>query len=1079
MVNNMSLKIFNTVLLALAVMYSQTVCSGTTPAAVVKTTAGYVGAVGVVTNVNGHPILAEFGSDGLIVRVLGPVGEGTYKDVSILSASTYRAMQVLLQTYLSEHGESGDRLAVGARLMPAAQYSTSLDIRTNTRDKLPVTLPALKSNKTRSVLVIDERKILTARPPYEAVVLMEFPVDLSASANASLSDNDLSLLINGAGQIVYKSAYDISYKVDFYKDQAALDGFKRLWAPVGGMPIQGVYGSGSSFPDGKYVLTEIWPACPGFTYTYSAPLTARVYYSNFNPKTQTGGVHYVPVVKPGFAICSGLSATLSQSTNLAGLMAASAIGVLEAGLLNTNIVGDQDFNIPVVQLYAFAQLENVELGPVTQYQSDDAAIPILTTDSPQQGAAATSQYRFDFDGDGRTDTVVANPADASKVDIYLANKPVSDEAGNRNPPDLTRLADHVLTPQLLPQGLLKTISKADLEDTDVYVYRESTGQLLSSVEGLAPTGEADVFIGDGGGVGPGPEAGFNYSTLIVSAGDPGQELGAISLFDRTIERRPWTPSVEGSSGFPNRKPDFLRVGEVVRVIAINRKTGYLGSSKIRLASLYSELENSTANDMILRPPNLKVIATRDFKAEAGLAKGEHLIQLIGSEGAGLTSDNFVKIQTVWLDEDGSVLPEDLPGYTGRLAISTGNSTKDFSGNFEIKPGYQTQVVQLNNAAELTTEHFYVQVVGEHINGNPSFESPGAGPGKLQTRPAKYVPIKAPVYNELATLDAQNALRDAIAQGASNLPDKAAPVYHWVYRPEMQFSVYSLKVRDITLQGGPNNAFNNSIIDLTNPVIGSDSVIDVFLTLLDPANSALDFFGPGQDLVLSIAGDEYHINTSDGNEQHFIELDTDYLSQLSTADFLTISIFMNNDAANVLWQFGFNTLDLDADSDNNNGLGMPDQSPAEELIDADLTQVGKILRPNTGDADDDGIPNYADFNPGRAFAPLIIVVPEDVDIAKASIKLSYQASSPSNIEIVTSNGETSYTPAPGYLRIWNKNGTEQREPADLNNSGNFVMPEISYPLKQLTINNKIIFYMEAIRTGDDPNGLNIIVSLDRG
>jgi len=265
------------------------------------------------------------------------------------------------------------------------------------------------------------------------------------------------------------------------------------------------------------------------------------------------------------------------------------------------------------------------------------------------------------------------------------------------------------------------------------------------------------------------------------------------------------------------------VGEVVRVIAINRKTGYIGSTKIRLASLYSELENTTANDMVLRPHNLKVIATRDFKVEAGLEKGEKRIQLIGSEGAGLTSDNYVKIQTVWLDEDGSVLPEDLPDYTGRLAISTGNATEDFSGNFEIKP---------------------------------SFENDGAGPGKLQTRPAKYVPIKVPVFNELDTLDAQNALRDARQQGIENLPDKAAAVYHWVYRPEMQFNVFDWKVQQILRTTDEGNATN--IINLDKPVIGSGDVIDIFFTLMEQAEPELARFSGARELILEIGGQEIQI-----------------------------------------------------------------------------------------------------------------------------------------------------------------------------------------------------------------------------
>lgn len=434
---------------------------------------------------------------------------------------------------------------------------------------------------------------------------------------------------------------------------------------------------------------------------------------------------------------------------------------------------------------------------------------------------------------------------------------------------------------------------------------------------------------------------------------------------------------------------------------------------------------------------------------------------------------------VWLDNDGTPLPDSLPGYTGRLAISTGGATEDFSGNFEIKPGYQTEFVQLNNAlADLTTEHFYVQVIGENFDGNPSFASPGAGTGILQTRPAKYVPIKVPLFNELATLEAQNALRDARAQGVQNLPEKAEPVYQWVYRPEMQFSVYDLTVRDIKLEGGENNAFNFSIIDLTNPVIGVDTIIDVFLTLNSPDSDALPFFGPGQDLVLKIGENENSISTNADGEQTFIEIDTDYFTELSVDDFLTISIFLNNDSANTLWQFGFATLDVDVDSDNNNGLGMPDRSPEEELVEDVPGQPGKILLANTDDTDSDGIPDFADFDPGTGFVPMVIEVPKDVDIATAKIKFIYEQSDPNNITIDTSGLTDLYIPDDGYLRIWNKNGTQARSSNDINGGGDFIRVAQIYNLSLFNISEDLTItaYLELVRPKGIDGSLSVKIDL---
>jgi len=331
----------------------------------------------------------------------------------------------------------------------------------------------------------------------------------------------------------------------------------------------------------------------------------------------------------------------------------------------------------------------------------------------------------------------------------------------------------------------------------------------------------------------------------------------------------------------------------------------------------------------------------------------------------------------------------------------------------------------------------------------------------------------PLYNEFATREAQNALNKARAEGQPNLPDAATPVYHWVYRPEMSFSVYDLTVRDITIEGGVNNAFDKSIINLDNPVIGTDSIIDVFLTLMEPDNNALDPFGPGQELILSFAGDEYQINTASDIEQAFIQLDTDYFSDLSSADFLTISIFLNNDSANTLWEFAFSTLDVDVDSDNNNGLGLPDRSPEEELVEDVQGQPGKILIANLGDEDGDGIPNFADFDVGAGFAPMVIEIPDDVDIATAKIRFTYEQSDPNIIIVDNSVTPPEYIPADGYKRLWTKNGTDIRNQSDIDVGGDFIRNDRLYNLSLfgLTENKRdAVVYIELVRNHNVLGGL---------
>jgi len=1030
-------------------------------------TAGHLGAVGVERDNNGNPILAEFDSDGAIVGEL-PAYTGR-DDLRVMPTADYNAMVALANQLKGDNP--------GASLMSRAQYE-SRTFKTVTGD--PVNSPAVIGNDTRSVFIIDERQLLVTTPPYESVILQEFPVDLS-QGGITLANDIVTLLVDNNGSIAYQSQFDISYKVELFKEGTNGARGDPVTPVANALVYSGVikggnYGGGVGITDetGKYLVHVLVPPCPGFAYFYKMPITAEVFVANFNPKAEGKYPGYIPVTRFDEKYCAGYSESPPGLT-LGGLMAQVEAAAIEANL-DTNTYAF-DLWMSTMQLNAIGTMPGIELTEeTTEYASNDSPI------------GYTGSYNFDFDGDGTLDQAVTNPDDASKVDIYLGGTPSKDELGVRNTPDITRLRDHVLQAQRISQGLLKSISKSDLQDTDIYIYRASTNQLLGQLEGLVERDEnGPINTGAEGesallykGIHEDePIATFGFSSLLIGAAsfDYFSDLETVTEGSRRI---PWVPTESAATEFTDdNRPDFLRPGEEVKIIAINRATGYIGSQSVRLKEIF----NIPTDTIKLYPPNLKIIATRTYKDEKGLSKGtQHDNQLIGSEGAGLTSDTYVKIQTIWLDQDGGVLPENLPGYTGRLAISTGSATEDFSGNFAIKPGYQTEFVQLNNKADLTTEHFYVQVVGENFDGNPSFASPGAGSGKLATRPAKYTPVLVPIFNEQATVEAQNALRDARAEGVANLPDEAEPVYHWVYRPEMQFSVYDLTVRDIKLEGGTDNAFDFSIIDLTNPVIGSDTIIDVFLTLNSPDNEALPFFGPGQDLILKIGENEYEIQTNldNGTEQTFIEIDTDYFADLSVDDFLTISIFMNNDSANTLWQFGFSTLDADVDSDNNNGLGMPDRSPEEELIDTNTAQTGKVLRPNIGDEDNDGIPNFADFDAGAGFVPMVIEVPEGTDVNKAKLKLTYEASSPDGVIVTTQGADTTYEPAEGILRIWNKNGNQSRLTSDINNAGNYIIPNRSYALNLFTItNNTIVLYLESVRIDNNENGIPIIVDLDKG
>ncbi len=292
------------------------------------------------------------------------------------------------------------------------------------------------------------------------------------------------------------------------------------------------------------------------------------------------------------------------------------------------------------------------------------------------------------------------------------------------------------------------------------------------------------------------------------------------------------------------------------------------------------------------------------------------------------------------------------------------------------------------------------------------------------------------------------------------------------------SLFDLDVQNIFREGEDGERFDY-IIDLTNPVIGSGDTIDILFSLLAPEFNPLSPLGPERELILAIG--EYEIQLQPGaNQVQTLFAELEHFDLLNPEDFLTISLYQNSDSENVLWEFAFRTLDADVDSDNNNGLGRPDRSLAEESIESDVSLSGKMLSINEGDEDGDGIPNYADFDAGKAFAQMIVEIPPSVDIATTSLILTYQASNPATIEEVSVGSRTVYRPATGYLRVWSINGDQIRNEEDISLGGHYINTTQSYALSTFNVNedNEIVLYIEAVRDyNDNDNALAIEIELD--
>ncbi|NLW50288.1 MAG: hypothetical protein GXY85_05515, partial [Candidatus Brocadiaceae bacterium] len=153
------------------------------------------------------------------------------------------------------------------------------------------------------------------------------------------------------------------------------------------------------------------------------------------------------------------------------------------------------------------------------------------------------------------------------------------------------------------------------------------------------------------------------------------------------------------------------------------------------------------------------------------------------------------------------------------------------------------------------------------------------------------------------------------------------------------------------------------------------------------------------------------------------------------------------------------IDLDADSDNNAGpYGPPSRNAYEESVEDvpnDPDKPGKVCAPNTGDADADGIPDFADgfdwdgtpenaddASVGDQFIPIVLEIGWGVDLSEARVRLGYSDSNPAGVTYGGTPPVYALPAGSGDLRIWTKNAGEARDARSVAAGGHYV-PSGSY------------------------------------
>jgi hypothetical protein len=197
----------------------------------------------------------------------------------------------------------------------------------------------------------------------------------------------------------------------------------------------------------------------------------------------------------------------------------------------------------------------------------------------------------------------------------------------------------------------------------------------------------------------------------------------------------------------------------------------------------------------------------------------------------------------------------------------------------------------------TDEHELPDVDNTDLEGNQTSQT-----NPLRYRPAHYVPFKVPLYDEQYSQIQQDVYNDL------KKLEKPDPLYRWYYRPELQFSQYSfdaksLIVNQIDDEGEESTTGIEIEEDGTDfgPIFDdyTDSV-ELLFDLLGPQLDRLPALENDREFVLSLGGEEAIATIGADGKVTFNN--PDHLNRLNSEDLLSLRLYLNGDAGNILWEY---------------------------------------------------------------------------------------------------------------------------------------------------------------------------------
>lgn len=897
------------ILAGLLVLFTMSAQAGYVSTGLQKSKHGYVMARSPILDRDGQMVLVEYDQNG---KEIAPLSLPVPTDqVDVISAAEYQLQQAQLQQYLAEHQND---LGKDAILMTRSTFDSTKFMAAD--NKTEISRPPLPAD-IKSVLVRGQSNRLLADS--RQLVLLYFTIDLEQEI--TLAPTTITLVIDKQGRVLAQSSGVVAPRSGFIDDGTGkvladsqlpqnISGQEKPIGPMSGAQVftmDPFNGQGATDSKGYYAFNYRILPCPIGGFTFTTTVWLKLNYQAFTPRGSSVMPYYMRM--PGSDYCFAMF--FSVPTNVAEAVVEPTVMQILSNLSEPN--PQSNFYVDVMFLSGQVSLANpdgsaIKIGENTEY----------SVDAPSSNSVV--DIKTDFDGDGRPDKIslgnidVVRGSDGVEHQHFVTQLTEGDVAkyqgiyfssrtNQQGEPDLIRLAD---TPKnQKANGLLSSISKSDLQSTDILVFRESTGELILARRGIKAQELGDTGLTEQGK--------FFYRLMLRGPEDLNWNIGGAG--DRSGSWQQWASSYAMTEPYQRKNANHLKSGETVKIVAINRASGYMATQQVKLRDL-SQNSSLKVPDMVLMPPNLKIWAERAYTVDDGVTTGQSRKYLMGQEGMSLTSDDTINVFTEWLDRDGKPLPAGLGddvgkelGLTGRLAklVAANQLQADGEGqvaNFAIQPGRHTQVLKVKDNLP-TREHYYVHVSGTAQNYGPGFDA-GSWQGVLTGRPAHLTPFLTPQYDDEQTWLEYSQYRQLKAQQLESPVSKPKASYRWLYRPEYQFSRYQLAIQNMTAEVTEDGSVRTEeILHINNrPLTELDTLLQLFYQLYMPISPQLAPLDGPRELVFALGDAEVQAKIIDNGVIRFEKNTLDTLRALQPDDYLALRLYSNQDAGNVLWEWAF-------------------------------------------------------------------------------------------------------------------------------------------------------------------------------